>query len=327
MIRRPVLLPLYGCALRIVALGVPRARRAEWVAEWTSELWYVWEAAQERTRFVARHGEIAAFCRGAVEDARCLREHRPAVKASGSAVACCVALSLIALITIGLAHVLPGVRRAMRLPMYRGAGHIVTIAPVGSSSARTVALGAARSLQRRPQHLFTDLAFYEPVSRPLHIAEGISPVLNVGRASGNFLDLLGVRVRFRQSSASDEPLLMLSEATWRERFGASQSIFGAIVKLGLQRVRLGGVVPDEAEPAGRRFDAWLLLPPGVADGLADATPVFLIGSLEPRSDPALLNQQTWEMSVPGVDGSVDYDCAALSSPRWRRCRSFCSRFF
>ena len=313
MIRRPVLLPVYGCALRVIALGVPRARRAEWVAEWISELWYVGEAARAQEGFVARHGEIAAFCRGAVEDARCLREHRPAVKASASAVACCVALSVIALITIGLAHVLPGVGRAMRLPMYRGAAHIVTIAPAASSG--TVALAAVRSLQHGGRSICLPvLAFYEPVSRPLHIAEGISPVLSVGRASGNFLDVLGVQVWFRQSGASGEPLLMLSEATWRRMFGASPSVLGATVKLGLKRVRLGGVVPDEAAPAGRRFDAWLLLPPGIADGLADATPVFLIGSLEPRSDPALLNQQRWQMSVPVVDGSVDYDCTTLSSP-------------
>ena len=49
--------------LRTAALLVPGESRAEWLAEWRSELWYV-------------HGNTAAFCAGAFRDALWVRRNR-----------------------------------------------------------------------------------------------------------------------------------------------------------------------------------------------------------------------------------------------------------
>ena len=53
--------------LRAAALLVPDAERTEWLAEWTSELWYVREA---------RPREATGYCLGAFSDALWLRRNR-----------------------------------------------------------------------------------------------------------------------------------------------------------------------------------------------------------------------------------------------------------
>jgi len=64
--------------LRVAALLVPGQRRAEWLAEWRSELWY---ASKEcRRELVPRSGgrwQITAFCLGSFQDALWLRRNTP----------------------------------------------------------------------------------------------------------------------------------------------------------------------------------------------------------------------------------------------------------
>ena len=63
---RSSIMTLHLAILRIVSLIVPRPERAEWLAEWRSELWYV---------RAARHREATAFCLGAFPDALWLRRN------------------------------------------------------------------------------------------------------------------------------------------------------------------------------------------------------------------------------------------------------------
>jgi hypothetical protein len=58
--------------LRVAALLVPRPERAEWLAEWVSELWYVREM---------RPGEATAFCLGSFPDAFWLRRNNAPIDA------------------------------------------------------------------------------------------------------------------------------------------------------------------------------------------------------------------------------------------------------
>lgn len=57
--------------LQTAALVVPRQQRAEWLAEWRSELWYVRRASSHCKR------GVTAYCLGAFKDAFFLRRTKP----------------------------------------------------------------------------------------------------------------------------------------------------------------------------------------------------------------------------------------------------------
>jgi hypothetical protein len=294
---------VYRMALRAVSLAVPRTLRTEWVAEWESELWYMAASAS--------HREAAAFCWGSVEDALSLRAMHPAkpVRAAGSARACVGYLGAIAIACFALAQQFPAVRLAATSPVYRSASDSVTITPNGPGTAPTVPLAMVRSWQNRRQHLFTEFAFYAPTTRTLHHETGTTHPLALARASANILSLLGVPVSFAQPPRGNDPVLMLSRTAWRRDFASDLGILGQSVKAGTLRVRIGGIVPDEAAPAGR-LDGWILLPETAS--LPDATAVYLLGKLAPG---AQTHFSQWEMKVPGPDGDVDYSCRVLPSLR------------
>jgi hypothetical protein len=79
----------HDAILRTAGLIVPRCRRAEWLADWRSELWYVMRARRPR--------EVLVFSLGAFQDAIWLRRSHP--RAAGrlqSPLACLALLTLFA---------------------------------------------------------------------------------------------------------------------------------------------------------------------------------------------------------------------------------------
>ena len=60
---------LHLAILRVAAILLPAQQRAEWLAEWRSELWYVFHASD--------HEKATAFCLGAFQDALWLRRNSP----------------------------------------------------------------------------------------------------------------------------------------------------------------------------------------------------------------------------------------------------------
>ncbi len=306
-------LAVYRLALRLLALGVSGHERSEWVAEWTSELWYVGAEAMRGGSFVQRHLMLLGFCRGAIVDRRALREQGgvPPVRAARTAVGCCASLAVAAVVLAALAHLLPGVRRAMR-PVNRKAASSVMIRYPDQA---TVALGAVRAIERRPHRLFAEFGYYEAIKRPLHLAPGRSPLLRVARSSRTLLGVVGAPIWFLQEPANPrEPLLILSEAVWRTQFASRADVFGTEVKLGLQRVRLAGVAPSDDATDGLGLDAWLLMPDEVANTLDDATQVFFVGRIAPDADLPM-KREGWQMYVTGPGGEQDYNCTSLAATR------------
>ncbi len=309
---------LYRFALWVAAGWVPRPLRAEWLAEWKSELWYVGEAlAREGDDFPRARWGMARFCLGALKDVRCVRKLHGMgtgrVRAAGSALSCAAWLALGALVCAVLAQELPGVRRAVQPGMYWRVNDVVAISPMGWSGAASPPsrLGVVRSWQRRSQHLFAGFAYYEPVVKAVHVGPHDAPELTIGRGSANLLAMLGVPVSFAQHGGGEGtmPELVLSEKTWRSCFGGSRAIFGLPIKVGLQTVRVSGVVPDETTPAPGRVDAWLLLPDRVTEAMPDSARVFAFGKTE--GEPT---SKRWLMSVgSGTEHRSDFDCVALSA--------------
>lgn len=313
-------LNVYCVVIRLTALWVPRSRRQEWMAEWMAELWYVREALALRNPTVSvGHREIAAFCRGAIDDVRCLRnlDTCTPVKASGSAVTCLASLSLLCLLSIAVAQFVPAVGHVMQPPPYRDAANLVAIWQSGEAGtfAPPVRLGAVRSWQGRSQHLFSEFAFYAPVIKPVHIGGHHAAELTIARSSANLLTLLGVPVRYQRPSRPGDalPVLILNESTWRSQFGADREVFGRTLKVGLQTVRLGGMVPDQTKPAGAQVDAWLLLPESAAEALPNSTRVFVIAHNASPSGSGFSAEQRWHMTVPGSERTSEYECVALSA--------------
>ena len=305
---------VYRIALQVAAIQVPAICREEWLREWNSELWYVHrETLSIRSLF---HPVLIAFCRGAFADASCLRglDREATAKANRTAQACIVVLCAALLAFGALTISLPGVRHAMRSPYLYQTNSLVTIWPANRTEAERpeIRLGTVRAWQRRSQHLFEEFAFYQPVGKSLHVAKNRAPELMVGRSSDNLFDLLGVPILYKQSArmGSPEPLLVLTQSTWRTRFDSRPEIFGMDFKLGLTSVRIAGVVSDEVTPAGAHVDAWLLLPPNHQDALSDSTPVFLFARTT-QGEGSTDNH--WSMSVNEDRRRADFVCYSVAA--------------
>src|SRR5947207_14515011 len=93
--------------LRGAAWLVPREQRAEWLAEWRSELWYVCRTTNRRPR------DATAFCFGAFKDALWLRRNSAEPNARErfwleSPLQCCLFLAVLAAASSFITFRLPG---------------------------------------------------------------------------------------------------------------------------------------------------------------------------------------------------------------------------
>jgi hypothetical protein len=66
---------IHSFILRSASLVVPRESRAEWLAEWNSELWYVLQKSDRAPNRLWSDREALSFCLGAFKDAMWLRRH------------------------------------------------------------------------------------------------------------------------------------------------------------------------------------------------------------------------------------------------------------
>src|SRR5215471_7406292 len=192
---------LHLALLRSAAPLVPRPQRADWIAEWSSELCYV-------TR------RPTAFCLGAFCDAFWLRRNCSAPDASrctlDSPVRCILLLALLASATVFFSFRLPPARNLLLPSPYRNPDKLAMISAEGrfGASVPTVSVEHYRLLNQRMRGVFAGLAFYSPVPAHLGTAE-----LHVALASRNLFELLGI-----PAPTAAGPALILSYDAWREHF-------------------------------------------------------------------------------------------------------------
>ena len=138
----------------------------------------------------------------------------------------------------------------------------------------TIEFGDYQSWKTSTLHLFTDVAFYQPVHKRIHIAKHRSVDLSVGRASENLFKLLNLPV---SADAGDLPnsqygaRLFLSQRIWRGLFGGDPGVIGSVTEIAGQRVLVAGVLSRDSLQLPGQVDAWLLederhldmLPPNV----------------------------------------------------------------
>lgn len=107
--------PLHTAILRKAALLVPAPERAEWLAEWRAELWYV-------------EHDATAFCLGSLRDALWLRRKSFSARRAfslDSPVRCVFFLATLALLSYLLAFGLPSPRFWMLAYSSGGIGYLV----------------------------------------------------------------------------------------------------------------------------------------------------------------------------------------------------------
>ena len=214
---------LHRAILRSASLLVPCAARAEWLAEWTAELWYV-DAHPTR------------FCLGAFRDALWLHRNSPAPNAPRgleSPIHCLMWLAVAGAVLVTLALQLRPARNILLSSPYPDARNLTVISRVPFE--RYEALGGQ----------FTGAAYYRPTGMRLGSAD-----LTVALASPNLFEMLGRGRRAAGPSRS-------SDAAWRTYFNADPDIVGRPVPRRQIRDHLA-VIPNEAWRLPGRIDAWLL---------------------------------------------------------------------
>lgn len=303
-------------------LLVPSGRRAIWLEEWNSELWYVYRVGPTKSGSVFEQERLATiFCLGAFEDAWCLRRERESestpirfIRPSQSAMRCTAVLFLLVAVSSIAALLLPNVRSSIRSSPYPDSRNLVLISPFGTSQREVpeMRMKQLRVWQRRSQHMFSEFAFYEPVVKPVRIASHYTPDLNIARASTNLFLMLGIHPSYGTKSITGLPTLLVSQAIWQHQFHSNPSYLGSIVEVGIHKAVLGGVIGKDQWRLPGTFDAWLLEPGLGTPSIPDNARGFVIGHLAASPSTKALGEQ-WHMLAPLANGDMEsYECATLS---------------
>lgn len=304
--------------LRCASFVVPGNRRRGWLQEWRSELWYVIRASStEPESILACEKRAAHFSMGAFRDAWCLRfdnkpSPSPSIRPSQSAMRCAAILFLILSVSCIASLLLPRVRPIVRPSPYPDSERIVLISPtdVPSRDVASLRMRDLRLWRSRARQIFSEFAFYQPVTRSIRIALRYTPELNVARATPNLFSLLGTHPAFVASGQDAMPILLVSEKIWRTEFHGDPRSIGTTVEIGLHKAKLGGVVTKDQWRLPGIFDAWLL-EPEMGKAIPNSSRGFVIGRLTQLAMDRDLGER-WHIVAPLSNGtSENFECSTL----------------
>jgi hypothetical protein len=329
----------YVVSIRALALLLPRRERAEWVKEWTSELWYVYRSSIQAScrewldspsELWRGHQAVAAFCLGAFQDAQSLKHNhstpvRSSVPQARSATHCLSALALIASLSAVGTFFIPGIRTALESSPYKDTGSLVMVAKARQSvtGQPSISIEEYRSWIARSQHLFSEIAVYKPMNQSIHLGSTHVPMLSVAFTSPNLFSALGISIPPAPSASQETggmPSLLLAESTWRNVFGSDPQIFGKVLKVGVRQARVTGVIKDEMWRLPSKVDVWFIENDRNLSALRSDSHAFVVARLYRRGFAEALGDR-WTMSVPNskIDPDThtlepeDYDCVDLQS--------------
>ncbi len=318
-------LPVSHAILWTAAVLVPSARRAEWLAEWRAELWHVWNCVRDESATATReHGdaEVTAFCMGAFHDAVWMRrnEGRSTMRRRfqiGSPWRCGATLIVLALASMLLCCWLPGAHKAM-LPLPRHAADgVVMISSEGYDAGRTptIRLEDYESWRTSARHLFTGIAFYQPIHRQVRIARHRTAELSLARATSNLFDVLRLPLSAEPHAATMRPHMarvILSRQAWRRYFNSNPQVAGRTLVLAGQQAQIAGVAPEGAWQLPDGIDAWILEDQKTLDALPASARGFVLAQIKASGFPAGGTGQR-SMTVSRENGEADrYDCVSLA---------------
>jgi hypothetical protein len=259
---------LHLALLRSASLLVPAPQRAEWLQEWSNELWHVRRACLPIGAFSWQaQGELTAFCFGSFPDAACLRRHswqRKSHSAAihGSAWQCVLSLSVALVLCAIVSELLPGVRSEQLATRARLNPGVVLIgpSPVGATTA-TVSVERYRDWKAHGQPFFLGMAFYHPEREALELPGMPRAHWTVAHASADLFGMMGAPILDTDAAALPDPHLpqaILSQSAWRAWFHSDPEIVGAVIPVGHHKVQIAGVISPGTWRAPANPDLWVL---------------------------------------------------------------------
>lgn len=278
--------------VRAASLLVPRANRGSWTAEWVAEIHHLCHAPHDAPDDSPETDPLE-FSLGAFYDAFWIRCDRvrcdglPALR-SGSAARCC--LYLIAAVLAGLfsAWALPGARKALiRLP-WRNSADLVMISSNGyvGTQSPSIAVADYQEWTTDTSTLFTQLAFYRPILKGVHIAHHEAARLSVAQASNNLPQLLGLPVAHAtRSGNATEPQLVLTRGAWQRIYHRDPPTVGRTADIDGRTVPIAAILPDADWHLPGKIDALLLEDPAMIAALPGSTRGFVIARIRDSAFP------------------------------------------
>ena len=276
---------------------VPQPDRAEWLAEWQAELWYV-----ERG--------TTLFCLGAFRDAlwmwrNALPGLRPSINVN-SPQRCLGLLAVLAAVSILWLHLTPGARRMWASP-YADARRLMLVS-AGDRGARegpTVPVERYQSLANRADRRFSSFAFYQPGARRVQISPRRAAGLAVVLGSANLFRVLGLP----EGEVDAGPRMVLGRGVWANYFDSDPGVVGRVVEVDGQRAVISRVIDDGSWQLPGHADAWLLEDESVLAQLPRGTTGFVVARL---SASAGEHDRQWPFAAPNAHGGYDqYRCAPV----------------
>jgi hypothetical protein len=314
-------LPVQLAILRSAAWLVPGSQRAEWFAEWRSELWYVRQARHRDDRPWSPR-VATAFCLGAFHDALWLRWNSPSGPASGffrleSPVQCLLFLAVLAVVSLFFALRVPVARDLLLPSPYRDAPELVMISAHRHRVLRapTIPIDRYQAWTNGARSRFTGLAFYQPILSQVRISPREAAELSIAQASDNLFELLNLTV----SSALPNPgtrenraALILSRHAWRKYFAGDAHIVGRVFDIAGQRAVVSGVLEENSWRLPGQIDAWLLENQRGLARLPSHSRGFVLAHIRTSASHSR-PKGLWHVSLPNEEGGYsDFDCAPLA---------------
>jgi hypothetical protein len=239
----------------------------------------------------------------------------------GSATQCILLLAGIAVASLFVAALLPGVREQFYQLRYRIAPpSIVLIQSVHSNqdSSPTISAEQFRLWKDRRQQLFRDFAYYQVVPEFEVKETSAHTTINIAHASTNLFQLLRLPIQSATPDAKIQPNLpgvipsprvILSHALWEREFNADPRIAGQTVRLGRHTAVVAGVAPEGSWRLPGKIDAWLLEPDSAIPSNRDG---IVVAEMTPSSVEEKFGDH-WRMTAPTPDGTPDdFLCLSLA---------------
>lgn len=303
----------HRAALWVAALLVPSRKRAEWLAEWRSELWYVQQESCRQSSTLSAQGKLATrFCMGAFKDAfwamrYTAHEYDGKKQLLKSPIFCLLLLTLLATCCSLAAYYMPEVRKSILPQPFHDKQNIVFLSSSKDLDYSSLAVSAEsyRSWRNQTGPQIADVAFYESIIERVQIAQSRSEDLTIAIASDNLLKTLNLQIPLlllnKSKSMGAEPLI-LSRSALERFFGSNPNSIGLIVNVGKRKGMIVGIMPDESWQLPDTMDAWLLMDEQSVNALSSRSWGFVVAHAHPSAFSDYPNED-WQFTVPNDDGS------------------------
>jgi hypothetical protein len=251
---------------------VPRELRADWRREWEAEVWW-WLEGQPDSRSLAARLRLAAHCRGAFADARCLRRESSGetggeagwLRSPGGVLA---AVALLLALVVAASGGLRRTREAWRGAPFPESGRLAALAQVGPFMGWRAGVPAKRIAywNARSQSTF-GIAMVEPYKTDATAGDWNERGLQAASVGPEFFSTLGVRAAAGRLFNKDDAQGCRGCAV--VSYGLWLRIAGRDVQTGGRNLRVIGALPRGFRFPGVDAALWTLADPQ-SDALAPA---------------------------------------------------------